>query len=107
MVLKGATLLVLMLQHDESVQTSDTYHTCSQLYDVWCSNKIPLLVLLQHGESVPLRCLSDSAACSEAQLLLEQGRILKSSGQARLTRQEVSNYPLETPFLVTAVSLFM
>ncbi|KAL0043274.1 hypothetical protein WJX79_000069 [Trebouxia sp. C0005] len=44
-----------------------------------------------HGESVPLCCLSDSAGCSEAQVLLEQGRLLKSSGQARLTRQEVAH----------------
>ncbi|KAL0041127.1 hypothetical protein WJX77_005756 [Trebouxia sp. C0004] len=44
-----------------------------------------------HGERVPLCCLSDSATCSEAQVLLEQGRILKSSGPARLTRQEVAH----------------
>ncbi len=78
MVLKGAPLLVLLPQHSESVpslviiiiiitiiiiiisfsdtsDTSDTYQTCSQLYDVWCSNKIPLLVLLlQHGRPTAL-----------------------------------------------------
>lgn len=66
-----------------------------------------LVLALQHGESVPLCCLSDSAGCSEAQVLLEQGRLLKSSGQARLTRQEVSKYQIETLFLVTAVSIIM